>query len=131
VVEGKLGIDSQSDGLQSDRHDSAASAAAQAARKVELPALTGLRFVAAFSILFLHATEWTSRFNDTSIFDVAANMVGLIGMPLFFVLSGFVIHYNYASSFRDRSYGSAVHNFLVHALHESTHCSSFFVFSGQ
>jgi peptidoglycan/LPS O-acetylase OafA/YrhL len=111
-VEGKLGIDSQSDGLQSDRHDSAASAAAQAARKVELPALTGLRFVAAFSILFLHATEWTSRFNDTSIFDVAANMVGLIGMPLFFVLSGFVIHYNYASSFRDRSYGSAVHNFL-------------------
>ena len=51
-----------------------------------LDALTGLRFVAAFSIVLGHAYT-----------DIAS--VTAIGMPLFFTLSGFIIHYVYADAF--------------------------------
>jgi peptidoglycan/LPS O-acetylase OafA/YrhL len=78
-----------------------------------IPALTGLRFVAAFSILFMHTLEWTSPFNDTKSPNLLAAAVGLIGMPLFFVLSGFVIHCNYGEHFRNQSYGTALRNFFV------------------
>ncbi len=64
-----------------------------------LPALTGLRFLAAFSVAFAHGISVTFRISDPSqLFSVTkywlAQVAG-IGMPLFFVLSGFVIHYNY------------------------------------
>jgi peptidoglycan/LPS O-acetylase OafA/YrhL len=81
--------------------------------KVEIPQLTGLRFVAAFSILFLHAVDWCIPFTDTNLPIAIANWVGVYGMPLFFVLSGFVIHYNYALLFRDRPYAGASRNFLA------------------
>jgi peptidoglycan/LPS O-acetylase OafA/YrhL len=49
-------------------------------------ALTGLRFVAAFTIVLGHTCHsW-------------GEVTG-IGMPLFFTLSGFIIHYVYAESF--------------------------------
>jgi peptidoglycan/LPS O-acetylase OafA/YrhL len=80
--------------------------------KSEIPQLTGLRFLAAFSILFLHTVVWCIPFNDTRIPLAIANAVGVYGMPLFFVLSGFVIHYNYAVLFRDQSLGSASRNFF-------------------
>jgi peptidoglycan/LPS O-acetylase OafA/YrhL len=51
-----------------------------------IDALTGLRFVAAFTIALGHYYEpWLE--------------VSGIGMPLFFTLSGFIIHYVYADSF--------------------------------
>jgi peptidoglycan/LPS O-acetylase OafA/YrhL len=51
-----------------------------------LDALTGLRFVAAFTIAFGHASAaWLP--------------VTAIGMPLFFTLSGFIIHYVYGDAF--------------------------------
>lgn len=80
--------------------------------KVEIPQLTGLRFMAAFSILFLHSVIWTSPFNDSNFAKGLANSIGVFGMPLFFVLSGFVIHYNYAALFRDQSLGAAARNFF-------------------
>ncbi len=82
--------------------------------KVEIPQLTGLRFVAAFSILFLHAVAWCIPFTETNIPNAIGNWVGVFGMPLFFVLSGFVIHYNYALPFRDAPYGAASRSFLLH-----------------
>jgi hypothetical protein len=81
-------------------------------RRDDIPALTGLRFVAAFSILFMHTLEWTSPFNDASFVRLLAAAAGLIGMPLFFVLSGFVIHYNYGASFHEQPYATSLRNFF-------------------
>jgi peptidoglycan/LPS O-acetylase OafA/YrhL len=65
----------------------------------ELLALHGLRFLAAFCILFSHACSWLANFKDThTVFDYG-EFFSVYGMPLFFVLSGFVIHYNYSRLF--------------------------------
>ena len=54
--------------------------------RANINALTGLRFVAAFSIVLGHAYRpWLE--------------VTAIGMPLFFTLSGFIIHYVYSDAF--------------------------------
>lgn len=80
--------------------------------KTDLPPLTGLRFMAAFSILYMHTTIWCLPFNDSQFFTKIAAPVGVYGMPLFFVLSGFVIHYNYGSSFHGQPYIAAARDFL-------------------
>ena len=62
----------------------------------DLPALTGLRFVAAFSVLVGHGFAWILAGHETPggvVFWVS--QISGFGMTLFFVLSGFVIHYNY------------------------------------
>lgn len=68
----------------------------------QIPALTGLRFFAAFFILFAHASDWIAQFQNS---DIRQNFsfLAMYGMPLFFVLSGFVIHYNYGKLFTSRS----------------------------
>jgi peptidoglycan/LPS O-acetylase OafA/YrhL len=59
-----------------------------------LPALTGLRFAAAASVLYAHVC---GSFLGDSPIAVTGN-VSNAGMTLFFVLSGFVVHYNYSNS---------------------------------
>jgi peptidoglycan/LPS O-acetylase OafA/YrhL len=62
----------------------------------DLPALTGLRFFAAFSVLIGHGFAWILADHQTPggvVFWVS--QISGFGMTLFFVLSGFVIHYNY------------------------------------
>ena len=63
----------------------------------EVPGLTGLRFLAAFSVLFAHGTGVLLQGHDYpgSVAYWCSQASGF-GMTLFFVLSGFVIHYNYA-----------------------------------
>jgi len=65
----------------------------------ELRALHGLRFFAAFCILFSHACGWLANFKDTRTVFNYGEFFTVYGMPLFFVLSGFVIHYNYSRLF--------------------------------
>jgi peptidoglycan/LPS O-acetylase OafA/YrhL len=60
----------------------------------DIPALTGLRFVAAATIVFAHFAEG-SGFRPFGFHSP----ISVIGMPLFFTLSGFIIHYIYAGSF--------------------------------
>jgi peptidoglycan/LPS O-acetylase OafA/YrhL len=66
-----------------------------------IASLDGLRFIAAGTVLFSHGYFYILLFQDNSgITAYNAPFVALanIGMTLFFVLSGFVIHYNYGSS---------------------------------
>jgi peptidoglycan/LPS O-acetylase OafA/YrhL len=68
-----------------------------AARREDIPALTGLRFVAAFSVLMAHGVSTILANHETPTGAVFwLKQASGFGMTLFFVLSGFVIHYNYA-----------------------------------
>jgi peptidoglycan/LPS O-acetylase OafA/YrhL len=78
----------------------------------QIPALTGLRFVAAFSILVAHSCDWIAQFQDShSVQNLG--FVAMYGMPLFFVLSGFVIHYNYRDLFLNEPIGKAIAEFAA------------------
>lgn len=81
-----------------------------------IPSLTGLRFIAAFSVVLTHATrgmvpEYAWGGWATVLYGLMTGAAG-IGMPLFFVLSGFVIHYNYSDSIR-REAVRGTFNFFV------------------
>jgi peptidoglycan/LPS O-acetylase OafA/YrhL len=80
----------------------AMTAAESAGRRPDVPALTGLRFLAAFSVLLAHGVFATVTNNEPP--QGAALWLTRssgFGMTLFFVLSGFVIHYNYAGLVTD------------------------------
>jgi len=71
-------------------------------RRPDVPALTGLRFLAAFSVLLAHGLSATLTNNEPPKGAVLWLMQASgFGMTLFFVLSGFVIHYNYAGLVTD------------------------------
>jgi len=100
----------------------AAAGAAELAKKTgisqvgesshELRALHGLRFLAAFCILISHACGWLANFKDTNtVFDYG-EFFTVYGMPLFFVLSGFVIHYNYSRLFSTMQTRWAIFEFI-------------------
>jgi peptidoglycan/LPS O-acetylase OafA/YrhL len=64
----------------------------------QILALTGLRFLAAFSVVIAHGTAVLMHGHERpgSVAYWFTQASGF-GMTLFFVLSGFVIHYNYTS----------------------------------
>lgn len=69
-------------------------------KPTRVPALTGLRFVAAIMVLLGHG--WSVvHFRDDTITGRFLNPLPSMGMTLFFVLSGFVMWVNYAESFRE------------------------------
>ena len=72
----------------------------------EIPSLTALRFIAAACIILGHAQ--ISRFLHIGGIPID---IGILGMPLFFCLSGFIIHYVYAGEFRDMGWSRAVGRF--------------------
>jgi peptidoglycan/LPS O-acetylase OafA/YrhL len=75
----------------------AMTTAESAGRRPDVPALTGLRFLAAFAVLLAHGLAAIVADNAPPQGAVYWLMQASgFGMTLFFVLSGFVIHYNYA-----------------------------------
>jgi peptidoglycan/LPS O-acetylase OafA/YrhL len=63
--------------------------------KTGLPALTGLRFIAAIWVVFFHflSIPWMESNFPRFLFLIIRN--GYCGVDLFFVLSGFILAYNY------------------------------------
>lgn len=68
--------------------------------KKDIPALTGLRFVAAFAIVLDHLWPVIFKFDRLGVLNNAVHQLAYVGMTLFFVLSGFIIHHNYADVVR-------------------------------
>jgi peptidoglycan/LPS O-acetylase OafA/YrhL len=78
--------------------------------RAEIPSLTGVRLVAALSVVIGHAFMFLVQLPEPSeILNVVSNLSGF-GMTLFFVLSGFVIHMNYADTISTRD---GLRNFAV------------------
>jgi peptidoglycan/LPS O-acetylase OafA/YrhL len=67
-------------------------------RKAELPALTGIRFYAALAVFLSHVTviPGMGAMAGQRLFFNA----GVVGVSFFFVLSGFILTYNYGDVFR-------------------------------
>ena len=59
--------------------------------KVQLPALTGVRALAAFMVLLLHA----SQSFPNALVNGALSGRGYLGVDFFFLLSGFIIAHVY------------------------------------
>src|ERR1700689_4773194 len=64
-------------------------------RDGDIPALTGLRFLAAISVAIAHGSTLILKFEPRDVASDWLPMASAFGMTLFFVLSGFVIHYHY------------------------------------
>lgn len=79
-------------------------------KRPDIPSLTGLRFLAAATIVYNH-TAGEYFLPDKSVLGDFWH-VSLLGMTLFFVLSGFVIHYNYGAVLA-RHWRSGVRDFAV------------------
>ncbi|MCC8966353.1 acyltransferase [Bradyrhizobium sp. Pear76] len=77
----------------------------------QIPALTGIRFVAAAAVALSHGGSLFLEGTSLAL-DISIGTLGLFGMSVFFTLSGFVIQYNYGSSIAG-SPRKAIPEFLV------------------
>src|ERR1700733_14455878 len=76
--------------------------------------MTGLRGIAAYSVLLAHGLDISFSYGGApSFFSPWAARLAYFGMSLFFVLSGFVIFYNYAASFAERPFWQALWDFAT------------------
>jgi peptidoglycan/LPS O-acetylase OafA/YrhL len=82
-----------------------------AAARPEIPALTGLRFVAAFLVVLAHTDHFFAALQPPWL-EYAWRVGADVGMTTFFVLSGFVIHYNYGHAIVAKG-APAIRSFLV------------------
>ena len=76
--------------------------------RMRLDALTGLRYVAALCVLLEHLAAFIP---DSFLRKRIINLGG-VGMPVFFVLSGFLMSYNYSAAFR-ASYLATLRKFYI------------------
>jgi peptidoglycan/LPS O-acetylase OafA/YrhL len=72
-------------------------------KRATIPSLTGLRFAAAFAVLISHAMPRILNLETTPLALDLLQQTAAEGMTLFFVLSGFVIYYNYSDSIGRRA----------------------------
>lgn len=79
-----------------------------------LPQLTGMRAIAAYTVLISHALAVYFIFGGVSEFHALALRLAYFGMSLFFVLSGFVIYYTYAAAFERGPLRETIYVFFVH-----------------
>ena len=77
----------------------------------QIPSLTGMRFIAAFLVVLAHTDHYFAAMQPAWL-DYAWRVGANLGMTTFFVLSGFVIHYNYGSAIVAKG-APAIRSFLV------------------
>jgi len=83
-------------------------------RKPELPGLTGIRFYGALFVYLSHVVilpGMGSLAGSTLVFNV-----GVVAVSFFFVLSGFILTYNYADSFSEGFSSSKYREFVLDRL---------------
>lgn len=99
--------------LSRARSDHPSNTTAQPRERLVVPALTGLRFVAAFMVLMGHGS--TILPPGAPYYDVGFWILQItwVGMSLFFVLSGFVIWINYAAAFQRQAFIPALRGFMA------------------
>lgn len=72
-------------------------------KSIDLPALTGLRFVAAFYVFLFHIQIRTPFVENE--FAIAFLSQGAVGMTIFFMLSGYILTHRYTGKhFSDRDF---------------------------
>jgi peptidoglycan/LPS O-acetylase OafA/YrhL len=79
---------------------------------IPLPSLTGIRLMAALFVLIAHSSHVISPITAPRYQTLAHHLV-FAGMTLFFVLSGFIITYNYLELFRVRTLRDGMYRFLT------------------
>src|SRR4051794_39466872 len=62
-----------------------------------LPALTGIRFLAAMHVVIFHSADWAS-WTVPALREVASS--GYVAVSMFFVLSGLILAYTYSAPSR-------------------------------
>ena len=84
------------------------------AAKENIPVLTGFRALAAYSVMLAHAFDVSFSYSGgLSPFRLYTVGLAYFGMTTFFVLSGFVIAYNYSDLFASNKWGAAFAKFMV------------------
>lgn len=78
-----------------------------------LSPLTGLRGVAALCILLGHSIASSFIYDGVNLFQPFAARLCYFAMSLFFILSGFVIHSNYAQLIQSQGIIKGVYDFFV------------------
>jgi peptidoglycan/LPS O-acetylase OafA/YrhL len=81
------------------------------ARRNDIPSLTGLRGIAAWLVVIAH-TDGYFVAPQPAWLEYAWRVCANLGMTTFFVLSGFVIHYNYGASIAGKG-APAIRSFLI------------------
>jgi len=79
-------------------------------RRPAIPALTGVRFIAALMVFLFHSGSGLARGAGLPAPVVTFLSNGYLGVSLFFILSGFIITYTYDGKLRDRA---AIRSFAV------------------
>jgi peptidoglycan/LPS O-acetylase OafA/YrhL len=77
-----------------------------------LEPLTGLRGIAAYSVMIAHGVDSAFSYGGAAVHCEIVRLA-FFGMTLFFVLSGFVLYYNYAESFGRGPFLPALGAFFV------------------
>jgi peptidoglycan/LPS O-acetylase OafA/YrhL len=81
------------------------------APRIDIPSLTGLRGVAAWLVVIAHTDSYFVAAQPPAL-EYAWRVGANLGMTTFFVLSGFVIHYNYGAAIVARG-APAIRSFLL------------------